>query len=167
VYQTLTHTRLGLLQDADGERELPPGCGFTSMKPRLIDDAQHWRDRAEEVRTQAEHMNNAEARMMMRGIAESYEKLARLPSSAPKNRKIDQPEESSAPALAVRLFVEARSAPPPPSVRRRNGSPVCANRWSERWGPQPAIPVGAFPLSEEREVDSPFRQRPSDGSPPV
>jgi hypothetical protein len=47
------------------------------MKQRLIDDAQHWRDRAEEVRTQAEHMNNAQARMMMRGIAESYEKLAR------------------------------------------------------------------------------------------
>ena len=47
------------------------------MKQRLINDAQHWRDRAEEVRTQAEHMNDAEARMMMLGIAESYEKLAR------------------------------------------------------------------------------------------
>jgi hypothetical protein len=47
------------------------------MRERLIDCAQHWRDRAEEVRTQTEHMNDAEARMMMRGIAESYEKLAR------------------------------------------------------------------------------------------
>jgi hypothetical protein len=28
------------------------------MKQRLIDGAQHWRDSAEEVRTQAEHMNN-------------------------------------------------------------------------------------------------------------
>jgi hypothetical protein len=47
------------------------------VKQRLIDDAQHWRDRAEEVRTHAEQMNDADARMMMLGTAESYEKLAR------------------------------------------------------------------------------------------
>ena len=58
------------------ERPFAP-CGFSCMRERLIDCAQHWRDRAEEVRTQTEHMNDAEARMMMRGIAESYEKLAR------------------------------------------------------------------------------------------
>ena len=40
-------------------------------------DAQHWRDRAEEARTHAEQMNTADARMMMLGIAENYEKLAR------------------------------------------------------------------------------------------
>ena len=47
------------------------------MTQRLIDDAQHWRDRAEEARTHAEQMNDADARMMMLGTAESYEKLAR------------------------------------------------------------------------------------------
>jgi hypothetical protein len=47
------------------------------MKQRLIKDAQYWRDRAEEIRTQAEQMNDAEGRMTMLGIAESYEKLAR------------------------------------------------------------------------------------------
>jgi hypothetical protein len=47
------------------------------MKQRLIENAQHWRDRAEEVRTQAEHMHDVDARTMMRGMSESYDKLAR------------------------------------------------------------------------------------------
>jgi hypothetical protein len=47
------------------------------MKQRLINDAQHWRDRAEEVRIQAEHMDGSEARKAMLGIAESYERLVR------------------------------------------------------------------------------------------
>jgi hypothetical protein len=47
------------------------------MKQRLFNDAQHWRDRAEEVRIQAEHMNGSEPRKAMLGIVESYERLAR------------------------------------------------------------------------------------------
>jgi hypothetical protein len=47
------------------------------MKQCLVNNARHWRDRAKEVRIEAEHMHSAEARKMMLGIAESYAKLAR------------------------------------------------------------------------------------------
>ena len=63
---------------------------FSYMRQRLIDDAQHWRDRAEEFRTQAEHMD-ADARMMMLGIAESYEKLARRAEERTRQLRTDQP----------------------------------------------------------------------------
>jgi hypothetical protein len=44
--------------------------------PRVIDNPEHWRARAEESRTLAEQMNDAEARRIMLGIADSYEFLA-------------------------------------------------------------------------------------------
>jgi hypothetical protein len=47
------------------------------LKARLINDAQHWRDRAEEARAHADQMHDATARAMTLGIAEGYEKLAR------------------------------------------------------------------------------------------
>jgi len=43
---------------------------------RLMNDAKHWRERAEEVRAVAETMNDGEARRLMQGIAESYDHLA-------------------------------------------------------------------------------------------
>ena len=47
------------------------------MEARLINNAQHWRDRAEEARAHADQMHDETARAMMLGIAEGYEKLAR------------------------------------------------------------------------------------------
>jgi hypothetical protein len=47
------------------------------MPGRLINDAKHWRDRAEEARTHADQMSDAEAKRMMMGIAESHEKIAK------------------------------------------------------------------------------------------
>jgi hypothetical protein len=44
--------------------------------PRVIDNPEHWRARAEECRTLAEQMNDAEARRIMLGIVDSYERLA-------------------------------------------------------------------------------------------
>jgi hypothetical protein len=44
--------------------------------PRVIDNPEHWRARAEESRTLAEQMNDAESRRIMLGIADSYEFLA-------------------------------------------------------------------------------------------
>jgi hypothetical protein len=44
--------------------------------PRVIDDPEDWRARAEESRTLAEQMNDAEARRIMFGIADSYQFLA-------------------------------------------------------------------------------------------
>jgi len=41
-----------------------------------MNDAKHWRERAEEVRAVAETMNDGEARRLMQGIAESYDHLA-------------------------------------------------------------------------------------------
>ena len=42
----------------------------------LLHDAKHWRDRAEEARTQAEQMTGDSRREML-SIAEGYERLAK------------------------------------------------------------------------------------------
>jgi hypothetical protein len=42
----------------------------------LLNDVTHWRNRAEEVRGVAEHLPNPEARRIMLGIAEGYDRLA-------------------------------------------------------------------------------------------
>ena len=42
----------------------------------LVDDAEHWRSRAEETRTIAEIMTDPEARRIMFDIAEGYDRLA-------------------------------------------------------------------------------------------
>jgi hypothetical protein len=45
--------------------------------PSFIHDPAHWRQRAEQARTIADQMNDAEAKGMMLKIAEDYEKLAK------------------------------------------------------------------------------------------
>jgi hypothetical protein len=40
------------------------------MNKSIIEDAQHWRERAEEMRAVAEALSDAEAQRMMLGIAE-------------------------------------------------------------------------------------------------
>jgi hypothetical protein len=45
--------------------------------PQSFDDPKHWRKRAEEARAQAEQMTDRDAKQMMLGIAEDYEKLAK------------------------------------------------------------------------------------------
>jgi hypothetical protein len=42
----------------------------------LLNDVTHWRNRAEEVRGVAEHLPNQEARRVMFGIADGYDRLA-------------------------------------------------------------------------------------------
>jgi hypothetical protein len=44
--------------------------------PNPIDDPQHWRNRANEVRTLAESVSNPETRAILLQIAEDYERLA-------------------------------------------------------------------------------------------
>jgi DNA-binding ferritin-like protein len=44
----------------------------------LVDDAEHWHKRAEEARTLAEQMKDPHTKSLMLGIAESYEKIAKL-----------------------------------------------------------------------------------------
>jgi hypothetical protein len=42
----------------------------------LLDNPEHWRERAEEARAQAEQMQDADTRRIMLAVAESYEKMA-------------------------------------------------------------------------------------------
>jgi hypothetical protein len=46
------------------------------MKGTLINNPQHWRDRAEEARVNAERMGDSESRRMMLEIADGYVRLA-------------------------------------------------------------------------------------------
>jgi hypothetical protein len=47
------------------------------MVSHFINEPQHWRDRAEEARVLANHMDDSEAKVAMLRIAEEYEHLAR------------------------------------------------------------------------------------------
>jgi hypothetical protein len=44
--------------------------------PGLLNNAKHWRERAEEARSVAEGLHDPVAKRMMLGIAETYEMLA-------------------------------------------------------------------------------------------
>jgi hypothetical protein len=46
------------------------------MRDGLMNNAKHWRDRAEEARANAEQMNDLEAKRQMSEIAAGYERLA-------------------------------------------------------------------------------------------
>ena len=55
----------------------------------LLDDAEHWLSRAEETRTIAEIMTDAEARRIMFDIAEGYDRLAERAVERIGTRKTD------------------------------------------------------------------------------
>ena len=55
----------------------------------LLDDAEHWVSRAEETRTIAEIMTDAEARRIMFDIAEGYDRLAERAVERTGRRKPD------------------------------------------------------------------------------
>jgi hypothetical protein len=46
------------------------------MKNTLMNNPQHWRDRAEEARVNAEQMSDPESRRMMLEIADGYMRLS-------------------------------------------------------------------------------------------
>jgi len=45
----------------------------------LLNNAKHWRERADEARAVAEGLHDPDAKRMMLGIAETYEKLTKKP----------------------------------------------------------------------------------------
>jgi hypothetical protein len=55
----------------------------------LLDDAEHWWGRAEEARTIAEIMTDAEARRIMFDIAEGYDRLAERAADRASCRRQD------------------------------------------------------------------------------
>ena len=44
----------------------------------LLNNVRHWRERAEEARAVAGQLNHPEAKRIMLGIAEGYERMAKL-----------------------------------------------------------------------------------------
>jgi hypothetical protein len=59
------------------------------LMPQRIDDARHWRARAEEARDMAEQLASAEAKRIMLGIAVSYVALAQIADERGKARRSD------------------------------------------------------------------------------
>jgi lipopolysaccharide biosynthesis regulator YciM len=58
------------------------------MSPRpLIQDAEHWRKRAEEARRLAERMMDLESRRVMLEIAKSYDELAARAETKDKDKR--------------------------------------------------------------------------------
>jgi hypothetical protein len=51
--------------------------------PRLLDEPQYWRLRAQESRMRADHLVDPEAREIMLDIATGYERLADLAEKRP------------------------------------------------------------------------------------
>jgi hypothetical protein len=64
------HSRVAFCGSGSGTRCLD------KKKPRLIDDAKHWRDRACEARAVAEGLIDPQSKRIMLDIAEGYERLA-------------------------------------------------------------------------------------------
>jgi hypothetical protein len=61
------------------------------MPHRIVNDAKHWRFRAEEARNNAELMIDPEAKRMMLGIAADYDGLAK----SAEERQLAAPEDSN------------------------------------------------------------------------
>jgi hypothetical protein len=49
---------------------------MAKMPLELLNNVKHWKDRAEEARSNAEQLSDPEAKRMMYGIANSYEAIA-------------------------------------------------------------------------------------------
>ena len=58
------------------------------MPSHLLNDVQHWRDRAKESRGLAEQINDALAREMMFRIASNYERMAEQASGRQDEGKV-------------------------------------------------------------------------------
>jgi hypothetical protein len=50
---------------------------MAKVTPELLNNAEHWRDRAEEARVHAEQLTDPVAKGMMLRIAADYDKIAR------------------------------------------------------------------------------------------
>ena len=62
------------------------------IEPRLLNDPEHWRSRAEEARAIAEQMIDRDASEMMLKVAEQYEDLARRA----ERRRLAKPPDQAA-----------------------------------------------------------------------
>lgn len=54
---------------------------------KFLNDFEHWRDRAEEARVNAEHFIDSEARRMMLNIAASYDRIAEKAEQRARERE--------------------------------------------------------------------------------
>ena len=53
----------------------------------LLNNATYWRNRAEEARTIAETLENAQSKEILLGIANDYERMARLAEERTKHKR--------------------------------------------------------------------------------
>jgi len=53
----------------------------TAVSDSILDNPEHWQERAEEARSIAEQMSDPDTKQMMLRIAEDYERLAATPGA--------------------------------------------------------------------------------------
>ena len=68
-------------------------CGFhLCPMSNLLEDPDHWRKRAQEVRSLADQLNDPEAKLTMKQIAEAYDLLAKRAAQRKWPGQDDKPQ---------------------------------------------------------------------------
>jgi hypothetical protein len=86
LHKTELHSRLVRQREC----AMPIDNNISPPDPKLVEDPKHWRDKAEEARTKADGMTDAQAKTAMMRVADEYERLAKLVEATKRDSTPDR-----------------------------------------------------------------------------